>query len=196
MSLLKVRDKRRPVSLLAVRDRERRPDSLLAARPTASSADLSSLSSTMFNSRHVRGELISILPPQLMALLLWKCWTQPRPLCFRDAMNMSRFARDKRVYSAFIERAALQNPWQSVIQTQLIGSGHVECAVILRRRDGAVKAASLGYQPSAELVQAITAAVREPASAREHGVQFNGASYTCVRADQWAVYAKVSDFFM
>ena len=84
----------------------------------------------------------------------------------------------------------MQNPWQSVIQTHLIGSGHVECAAVLRRRDGAVKATSLGYQPSTELIHAVSGAVRDPASARERGVQFNGASYTCVRADQWAVYGK------
>lgn len=85
---------------------------------------------------------------------------------------------------------ALQNPWQTVIQTHLIGSGHVECAAVLRRKDGAVKATSLGFQPSRELLSAVTGAVKDPASAREHGVQFNGASYTCCRADQWAIYAK------
>ena len=77
-----------------------------------------------------------------------------------------------------------------MIQSHLIGSGHVECAALLRRKDGTVKAASLGFQPSRELVKAVTAAVRDPASAREHGVNYNGASYTCVRADQWAVYGK------
>ena len=61
---------------------------------------------------------------------------------------------------------------------------------MFRRKDGAVKATSLGFQPSRELLEAVTAAVRDPASAREHGVQFNGASYVCVRADQWAIYAK------
>ncbi|CAI8045287.1 Profilin-A [Geodia barretti] len=86
--------------------------------------------------------------------------------------------------------AALQNPWQLVIQSQLVGSGHVECAAVLRRRDGALKATSLAYQPSEELLRAISVAVSDPASAREHGVQFNGASYTCVRADQWAIYGK------
>ena len=85
---------------------------------------------------------------------------------------------------------ALQNPWQLVIQSQLVGSGHVECAAVLRRRDGALKATSLAYQPSEELLRAISVAVSDPASAREHGVQFNGASYTCVRADQWAIYGK------
>ena len=84
-----------------------------------------------------------------------------------------------------------------MIQTQLIGSGHVECAVVLRRRDGSVKAVSLGYQPSIELLQAITTAMRDPSSAREHGIQFNGASHTCIRADQWAIYAKkVSDCYL
>ena len=53
-----------------------------------------------------------------------------------------------------------------------------------------MKATSLGYQPSTELIHAVSVAVRDPASARERGVQFNGASYTCVRADQWAVYGK------
>ena len=86
--------------------------------------------------------------------------------------------------------AALQNPWQLVIQSQLVGSGHVECAAVLRRRDGALKATSLAYQPSEELLRVISVAVSDPASAREHGVQFNGASYTCVRADQWAIYGK------
>lgn len=66
----------------------------------------------------------------------------------------------------------------------------MECAAVLRRRDGAVKATSLAYQPSEELLQAVSAAVRDPHSAKEHGVQFNGASYTCVRADQWAIYGK------
>ena len=84
-----------------------------------------------------------------------------------------------------------------MIQTQLIGSGHVECAVVLRRKDGSVKAVSLGYQPSIELLQAITTAMRDPSSAREHGIQFNGASHTCIRADQWAIYAKkVSDCYL
>ena len=84
----------------------------------------------------------------------------------------------------------LQTPLQSVLQSQLIGSGHVECAAVLRRRDGAVKATSLAYQPSDEMLRAVSAAVSDPASAREHGVQFNGAAYTCVRADQWAIYGK------
>ena len=45
-------------------------------------------------------------------------------------------------------------------------------------------------QPSEELIRAVLEAFRDPARAREHGLQFNGASYSCVRADQWAVYAK------
>ena len=100
-----------------------------------------------------------------------------------------------------------------MVQEQLIGSGHVEWAVVLRRKDGAVRATSLGYQargretlafvapclthgplspyqPSEELIRAVLEAFRDPARAREHGLQFNGASYSCVRADQWAVYAK------
>ena len=53
-----------------------------------------------------------------------------------------------------------------------------------------MKTTSLGYQPSEELLRAVSAAVRDPASAREHGVQFNGASYNVVRADEWAIYGK------
>lgn len=47
---------------------------------------------------------------------------------------------------AWHARSMAQNPWQSVIHTHLIGSGHVECAAVLRKKDGAVKATSVGYQ--------------------------------------------------
>ena len=53
-----------------------------------------------------------------------------------------------------------------------------------------MKATSLAYQPSEELLRAVSGALSDPASAREHGVHFNGASYTCVRADEWAIYGK------
>ena len=38
------------------------------------------------------------------------------------------------------------NPWQAVLQEGLIGTGHVENAAMIRRKDGAVKATSLGYE--------------------------------------------------
>ena len=37
---------------------------------------------------------------------------------------------------------------------------------------------------------------KNPPQAREHGIYFNGASYSCIRADKNSIYAKkVCDFF-
>ena len=49
---------------------------------------------------------------------------------------------------------------------------------------------SMPLQPSTEQIEAITAAFKNPPQAREHGIYFNGASYTCIRADKNSIYAK------
>lgn len=45
-------------------------------------------------------------------------------------------------------------------------------------------------QPTPEQITALIEAFHNPTSAREHGIQFNGASYKCVRADKDSIYAK------
>ena len=61
--------------------------------------------------------------------------------------------------------------------------------------DFAISASVL--QPSSEQIEAITAAFKNPPQAREHGIYFNGASYSCIRADKNSVYAKkvIQGFF-
>ncbi len=39
-------------------------------------------------------------------------------------------------------------------------------------------------------MDSLVEAFHNPISAREHGIQFNGASYKCVRADKDSIYAK------
>lgn len=82
------------------------------------------------------------------------------------------------------------NTLQSLLHDSLVGSGHVECCALVRRKDGAVKASSIGYEPSAEQVLALNEAFKNPSPCREHGIHFNGATYQCVRADKNSIYAK------
>ncbi|XP_065906724.1 profilin-4-like [Dysidea avara] len=82
------------------------------------------------------------------------------------------------------------NLLQNLIHESLVATGHVECAAIIRRKDSSIRATSVGYTPSAEQIEAITAAFKNPPQAREHGIYFNGASYCCIRADKNSVYAK------
>ena len=98
------------------------------------------------------------------------------------------------------------NLLQNLIHESLVATGHVECAAIIRRKDSSIRATSVGYtvsilicwtvikrkrlQPSTEQIEAITAAFKNPPQAREHGIYFNGASYSCIRADKNSVYAK------
>lgn len=79
---------------------------------------------------------------------------------------------------------------QSLIQECLLGSGHVECAAIIQKRNGLVRATSVGYEVTAEQSFAILSGIENPPLVRETGLRFNGATYKCVRCDKDALYGK------
>ena len=79
---------------------------------------------------------------------------------------------------------------QSLIQECLLGSGHVECAAIIQKRNGLVRATSVGYEVTAEQSLAILRGIENPPLVRETGLRFNGATYKCVRCDKDALYGK------
>ncbi|XP_064405154.1 profilin-4-like isoform X2 [Halichondria panicea] len=81
------------------------------------------------------------------------------------------------------------NTLQSLLHESLIATGHVESCTLFKK-DRTIKASSIGYEPSPEQMDSLVEAFHNPISAREHGIQFNGASYKCVRADKDSIYAK------
>ncbi|XP_064405153.1 profilin-4-like isoform X1 [Halichondria panicea] len=76
------------------------------------------------------------------------------------------------------------NTLQSLLHESLIATGHVESCTLFKK-DRTIKASSIGYE-----MDSLVEAFHNPISAREHGIQFNGASYKCVRADKDSIYAK------
>lgn len=84
----------------------------------------------------------------------------------------------------------MMNELQSLIQDCLLGSGHVESAAIIQKKNGLVRATSPGYEVTAEQSSALLNAVNNAPLVREMGLCFNGATYKCVRCDKDALYGK------
>ena len=82
------------------------------------------------------------------------------------------------------------NELQSLVHECMVKSGQVECAAIVKKSDGSVRATSVGYEVTSEQSSAIFAAFANPNDAMKKGVKFNGAFYKCIRADKDAIYAK------
>ena len=82
------------------------------------------------------------------------------------------------------------NELQSLVHEGLVKSGQVECAAIIKRKDGTARATSIGYEVTQEQSSAIFAAFGDPKEAMKQGIKFNGAWYKCIRVDKDAIYAK------
>lgn len=82
------------------------------------------------------------------------------------------------------------NELQSLIQECLLGSGHVESAAIIQKKNGLVRATSAGYEVTAEQSSTLLNAFSNAPLVREAGLSFNGATYKCVRCDKDALYGK------
>ncbi|XP_011406379.1 PREDICTED: profilin-4-like [Amphimedon queenslandica] len=79
---------------------------------------------------------------------------------------------------------------QQLLQEVLTATGNVETCCLIRKASGSVKAASIGFEPSKDLVQSLVDGFNELKKVREEGIDFNGASYQCVRADNTSIYGK------
>jgi len=82
------------------------------------------------------------------------------------------------------------NQLQSLIHDALIGTGHVSQCAILRRKDGNLKASSVGFQLTNDQTQLIVDVFKNPASTREEGIYYDDSQYKCVRSDKTSIYAK------
>ncbi|XP_067945616.1 profilin-4-like isoform X1 [Watersipora subatra] len=82
------------------------------------------------------------------------------------------------------------NQLQSLIHDALIGTGHVSQCAILKRKDGLIRASSVGFQLSNEQTQMIINAFKNPAATREEGLYYDDNQYKCVRSDKNSIYSK------
>ncbi len=70
----------------------------------------------------------------------------------------------------------------------LIATQHVSAGAIVRRKDGHVRATTLGFALTPEDIKAISVAFKE--TSRRQPLVINKIEYQCVRADKYSVYGK------
>lgn len=82
------------------------------------------------------------------------------------------------------------NQIQNLLHDSLIGTGHVQQCALIRRKDGAVRASSVGFHLSPEQIKTLLDTMKNPSQARDEGLVFDDKRYKCVRADYSAIYSK------
>ncbi|XP_071485145.1 profilin-4-like [Diadema antillarum] len=82
------------------------------------------------------------------------------------------------------------NQLQNLLHDALIATGHVENCAIIRRKDISLRASSAGFTLTADEMQKLIDAFKDPPRTRQDGLYFHERHYKCVRADKNSIYAK------
>ncbi|KAK3763345.1 hypothetical protein RRG08_021166 [Elysia crispata] len=86
--------------------------------------------------------------------------------------------------------AVKMNQLSNLLQDALICTDHVQQCAIIRRKDGNVRASSVGFNLYPDQVALLLDAFKNPPQTREEGIYFDDKQYKCVRADKTSIYAK------
>ncbi|KAK2144047.1 hypothetical protein LSH36_791g01010 [Paralvinella palmiformis] len=82
------------------------------------------------------------------------------------------------------------NQLQNLLHDALINTNHVQSCAIIRRKDAALRAASVGFHLHPEQISSLLDAFKNPPQTREDGLYFDDKQFRCVRADKNSIYAK------
>eukprot|EP00992_Anisonema_acinus_P012429 TRINITY_DN8113_c0_g1_i1.p1 TRINITY_DN8113_c0_g1~~TRINITY_DN8113_c0_g1_i1.p1 ORF type:complete len:128 (-),score=34.84 TRINITY_DN8113_c0_g1_i1:134-517(-) len=72
--------------------------------------------------------------------------------------------------------------WQTYVDSNLVGSGHVTQGAMLSAADGSVWATSAGFTVAPAEGAAVVAALADIAKFQQSGITVNGVKYFCVKA--------------
>lgn len=80
--------------------------------------------------------------------------------------------------------------WQSYVDEQLVGSGHLEHGAIISAADGGTWAESSGFPFQGSEGAGIVALYKNPADVFAKGVTVGGVKYMGIKADDRSIYGK------
>ncbi|XP_059143475.1 profilin-4-like isoform X2 [Physella acuta] len=103
-------------------------------------------------------------------------------------MNFHRW--EEGVKKSYDLDAVKMNQLSNLLQDALVSTDHVHQCAIVRRKDGNVRASSLGFNLYPDQVSLLLGAFKNPPQTREEGIYFDEKQYKCVRADKQSIYAK------
>ncbi|XP_063771351.1 profilin-4 [Pseudophryne corroboree] len=79
---------------------------------------------------------------------------------------------------------------QNLLYDSLIGTQHVDCAALIKIKEGIALTSPPRFHLQPQQIQAILGAFSNLSALRREGLHFLDKNYKCIRADKGSVYAK------